>query len=139
LMLAAIAEIPPVVFLLLNLNDVWNEMFAAPAIAILSIAAARMYRSLSNRGSFTQYESSEPPQFSSGASIPSAEGGRSNVHGPLRFPSVTQSERTRTTYEGPAFLPADYVQVEFVPSPLTSGLARGDTQCKSNSAGYAAV
>jgi len=139
LALAATAEIPPVVFLLLNLNDVWNEMFAAPAIAILSIAAARMYRSLSDRGSFTHYESSEPPQFSSGASIPSAEGGRSNVHGPLRFHSVTQSEGSRTTYEGPVSLPVDYVQVEFVPNPLTSSLVRGESQGKTRSPGYEAV
>ncbi|KAI9439565.1 hypothetical protein H4582DRAFT_1536949 [Lactarius indigo] len=55
MILAAVAEIPPVVFLILNLNDVWNQMFLGVGITILSICAARMYRSLSKHGSLTEY------------------------------------------------------------------------------------
>ncbi|KAI9510095.1 hypothetical protein F5148DRAFT_1282291 [Russula earlei] len=45
--LALITEIPTVVFLILNLNDAWNEMLNGAAITVISIGAARMYRSLS--------------------------------------------------------------------------------------------
>ncbi|KAI9434965.1 hypothetical protein H4582DRAFT_2080274 [Lactarius indigo] len=37
MILAAVAEIPPVVFLILNLNDVWNQMFLGVGITILSV------------------------------------------------------------------------------------------------------
>ncbi|KAF8499559.1 hypothetical protein F5888DRAFT_85788 [Russula emetica] len=62
--LAAFAEIPPVVFLIFNLNDVWNEMLTGPAITILTIGATRMYRSLSEYGSITEFVSLDLPQFS---------------------------------------------------------------------------
>ncbi|KAI9439564.1 hypothetical protein H4582DRAFT_1941585 [Lactarius indigo] len=55
MIMAAIAEIPPMVFLVLDLNDAWNEMFPGVGIAILSICASRMYRSLSKHGSLTQF------------------------------------------------------------------------------------
>jgi len=60
--LAAVVEIPPLVFLVLNFNDAWNSMFSPVAVTILSICAARMYRSLSKQGSLTEY-SSDPPQL----------------------------------------------------------------------------
>ncbi|KAH9974583.1 hypothetical protein BGW80DRAFT_1559611 [Lactifluus volemus] len=45
-LLAAVAEVPPTVFLILNLNDALNAMFQIPALIVLVIAATRMYRSL---------------------------------------------------------------------------------------------
>ncbi|KAH9957060.1 hypothetical protein BGW80DRAFT_230996 [Lactifluus volemus] len=47
-LLAAVAEVPPTVFLVLNLNDALNQMFQIPALIVLSIGATRMYRSLIN-------------------------------------------------------------------------------------------
>jgi len=142
--LALIAEIPVVAFLILNLNDAWNEMLVGTALAILSIAAARMYRSLSDRGSFTEYvyksqvdnlnrrpqsrsqshspppfRSSDPPQFPSVALKPTVQGRRGNVHDAMPFSSFMQLEGTqgtRTTYGDPVFpgLPTGQVQVEVV-------------------------
>ncbi|KAF8496189.1 hypothetical protein F5888DRAFT_414485 [Russula emetica] len=50
LFLATIAEVPPTVFMILNLNDAMNIMFQCPNMVITTIAATRMYRSLMNRG-----------------------------------------------------------------------------------------
>ncbi|KAI0299650.1 hypothetical protein B0F90DRAFT_598113 [Multifurca ochricompacta] len=55
LFLAAIAEVPPVVFLSLDLNDPWNGMLIGVEITILSIGTTRMYRALSEYGSITEY------------------------------------------------------------------------------------
>ncbi|KAF8261254.1 hypothetical protein EI94DRAFT_1746440 [Lactarius quietus] len=46
LLLATVAEVPPAVFISLNLNDPLNLMFQAPALVGMSIAATRIYRSL---------------------------------------------------------------------------------------------
>ncbi|KAI0246173.1 hypothetical protein BJV78DRAFT_831768 [Lactifluus subvellereus] len=53
--LANLASVPAVVFVALNLNDAWNAMFVHLAIAVLSIGAARLYRSLCRYGSITEY------------------------------------------------------------------------------------
>jgi len=134
--LALLAEIPPVVFLILNLNDAWNEMFIGVAIFILSIGAARMYRSLSDRGSFTRYEPSDPPQPSSGASNPTVPSRGSNV---VQISSVTQSEGSRTICEAPVFLPASQTLMDFVPDGSISRLAHEDAESKAKSAGYGMV
>jgi len=46
LLLATVAEVPPTMFVFLNLNDPLNVMFLMPSLIIMSIAATRMYRSL---------------------------------------------------------------------------------------------
>ncbi|KAH9977430.1 hypothetical protein BJV74DRAFT_154989 [Russula compacta] len=51
LLLATVAEVTPVVFICLNLNDPFNLMFQAPWMITMTIAATRMYRSLSDFGS----------------------------------------------------------------------------------------
>jgi len=140
--LALIAEIPVVVLVILNLNDAWNEMLVATALAILSIAAARMYRSLSDRGSFTEYVSSNPPQFPSVALCPAVQGRGGNVHDAMHFAPLEGTQGTRTTYEDPVFLPTDQVQVEFVrivPGGSVSGFARESTKNKPNSAAHGEV
>jgi len=48
LFLATIAEVPPAVFISLDLNYPFNLMFQTPALIVMSIAATRMHRSLSN-------------------------------------------------------------------------------------------
>jgi len=48
LFFATVAEVPPVVFLSLDLNEALNTMTLLPALIIISIAATRMYRSLAN-------------------------------------------------------------------------------------------
>jgi len=45
-LLATVAEVPPTVFIFLDLNDPLNDMFLMPWLIIMSIAATRMYRSL---------------------------------------------------------------------------------------------
>ncbi|KAH8997695.1 hypothetical protein EDB86DRAFT_897693 [Lactarius hatsudake] len=122
--LAGIAEIPPVVFLILDLNDPWNEMFTGVAITILSIGAARMYRALSKRGSLTEY-SSEPPRNSSGLPFSTFQSRDPyNVRSPMHFaPGGTMSRSEGTTTEAPVFVPADEIQVEFVPGASAASLA----------------
>ncbi|KAI0259045.1 hypothetical protein BC834DRAFT_666491 [Gloeopeniophorella convolvens] len=56
LALASIAEVLPVVFVSLNINDAFNLMFQPIELTILSVGATRMYRGLSEYGSFTEYE-----------------------------------------------------------------------------------
>ncbi|KAH9968292.1 hypothetical protein BJV74DRAFT_889934 [Russula compacta] len=53
LLLATVAELPPVVFICLNLNDAFNGMFLMPALITMSIAATRIYRSLADFSSST--------------------------------------------------------------------------------------
>ncbi|KAH9967224.1 hypothetical protein BC827DRAFT_1264088 [Russula dissimulans] len=55
LLLATIAHVPPVVFISLNLNGPLNLMFQTPAVITVSIAATRMYRSLTDIGSHDIY------------------------------------------------------------------------------------
>jgi len=50
LFVATIAEIPPAVFLLLDLNIGLDYMFLMPSLIAMSIAATRMYRSLADFG-----------------------------------------------------------------------------------------
>lgn len=125
-----------------------------------------MYRSLSDRGSFTRYEyvlpgltaepkiilnptpshprffflpsfrPSDPPQPSSGASNPTVPSRGSNV---VQFYSVTQSEGSRTICEAPVFLPANQTLMDFVPDGSISGLAHEDEERKAKSAGYRMV
>jgi len=44
LLIALLAEVPPAVLIILNLNDPFNLMFQLPSVIALSIAAARTYR-----------------------------------------------------------------------------------------------
>lgn len=117
IVLAGIAEVPPVVFLILNLNDPWNEMFTGVAITILSIGAARMYRYLSKHGSLTEY-SSQPSHYSSGLPVSSFQ------HTPMHFATVgTMSRSDGTMAEAPVFIPADEIQIEFIPGVSTVSVA----------------
>ncbi|KAH9958778.1 hypothetical protein BC827DRAFT_551368 [Russula dissimulans] len=48
LLIAIVAEVPPVVLILLNKNDTLNFMFQPPSVIIMTITATRMYRSLAD-------------------------------------------------------------------------------------------
>ncbi|KAN0118624.1 hypothetical protein V8E52_005047 [Russula decolorans] len=48
LLIATVAEVPPTVFIALNLNDSLNFMFASPSTIAMSIAATRIYRNLAD-------------------------------------------------------------------------------------------
>jgi len=50
LLIAAAAGVPPTVFIWLNLNDPFDEMFLLPSMITMSIAATRMHRSLADFG-----------------------------------------------------------------------------------------
>ncbi|KAI9456847.1 hypothetical protein BJY52DRAFT_535964 [Lactarius psammicola] len=126
MILAAIAEVPPVVFLILNLNDAWNEMFPGVGITILSICAARMYRSLSEHGSLTEYYSSDPPQFSTGLPLSNyySRGEAHGVHSTMHFTTAgiaTHSDRILA--EPFVFVPAEQIQPESVPGASNTTLA----------------
>jgi len=55
LLLAMIAEVPPMVFIILNLNDPFNYMFELPAWITMAIAATRLHRSLVGLASDTTH------------------------------------------------------------------------------------
>ncbi|KAH9999660.1 hypothetical protein BJV74DRAFT_165734 [Russula compacta] len=47
-----LAEVPPVVFIVLNLNYAMNRMFLIPAVVVMSIGASRIYLELVNSPEF---------------------------------------------------------------------------------------
>ncbi|KAI9456850.1 hypothetical protein BJY52DRAFT_536114 [Lactarius psammicola] len=123
MVLAAIAEIPPVVFLILNLNDAWNEMFLGVGITIMSICAARMYRSLSKHGSLTEY-SPDPPQFPARLPVPNyRDQGREAhvVYSPTHFTTAgTAMQSDRNLAEQFVLIPAERIEPESVPGASNS-------------------
>ncbi|KAI0064864.1 hypothetical protein BV25DRAFT_1822618 [Artomyces pyxidatus] len=66
-----VAEVPPTVFIILNLNDALNLMFQVPELVIMAIGATRIYRSLAEFSSISDllpiahYASERPQQSSS--------------------------------------------------------------------------
>ncbi|KAH9977428.1 hypothetical protein BJV74DRAFT_154799 [Russula compacta] len=56
LILATAAEVTPVVFIYLNLNEPFDLLFQMPWMITMTIAATRMYRSLSDFGSSDMYD-----------------------------------------------------------------------------------
>ena len=62
-----------------------------------------------------------------------------NVSSPINFISVTRSEGSHTTYEAPVFLPADQIQVDFVPGGPAFSLAHENTRGDADSAGHEMV
>ncbi|KAI0045909.1 hypothetical protein FA95DRAFT_81333 [Auriscalpium vulgare] len=58
--LAVVAQIPPTVFIILNLNDPWNLMFQTSSLIVMTIGATRMYRALSNFSAAGFGDSSAP-------------------------------------------------------------------------------
>ncbi|KAH9051921.1 hypothetical protein EDB87DRAFT_628354 [Lactarius vividus] len=106
IILAAVVEVPPLVFYILDLNDAWNQMFSSGAVAFLSVCAARMYRSLSKHGSLTEY-SSDPPQFSAG--LPLSNYRRREAH------DVHSTMHFRTA--------AEQIQLESIPDASNTTLA----------------
>jgi len=53
LLLATLAEVPPAVFIILDLNGSFNLMFQLPSLIAMTIGATRMYRSLVDFASST--------------------------------------------------------------------------------------
>jgi len=129
---ASIAEVPTAVFLILNLNDAWNAMFIHTAVAILSIGAARLYRSLCQHGSLTENMTSELPHFSPGISISNAQYRAGNVHSSIHFVAVTQSNSAVSTSssEVPVFISKDPIQLGFTPGASNPRLVHEKSEDK---------
>ncbi|KAI0246157.1 hypothetical protein BJV78DRAFT_1158090 [Lactifluus subvellereus] len=96
--LASIADVPVVVGLP-NSQFEW------------SLGTARLYRSLCQHGSLTEYMTSELP----GIPISNTQYGAGNVHSSIHFVAATQSNNTVSTSEAPTFIPKDTVQLRFTP------------------------
>ncbi|KAI0066070.1 hypothetical protein BV25DRAFT_1496938 [Artomyces pyxidatus] len=60
-----LAEVPPTVFILLNLNDPWNLMFQVPGFIIPTIGATRLYRGLIDYDSLLEAQLSRSPRLPS--------------------------------------------------------------------------
>ncbi|KAI0248144.1 hypothetical protein BJV78DRAFT_1239300 [Lactifluus subvellereus] len=114
-------------------------MFVHSAIAILSLGAARLYRSLCQHGSLTEYmyvqlvpmmtpelflkghfvsssRTSELPHFLQGRPISNTQHRAGNVHCSIHFVVATESSSTASTSDAPGFIPKDPVQLRFAPS-----------------------
>ncbi|KAI9439562.1 hypothetical protein H4582DRAFT_1536120 [Lactarius indigo] len=115
IILAAVVEIPPLVFYILDLNDAWNQMFSSGAVAFLSVCAARMYRSLSKHGSLTEY-SSDPPQFPAVLPLSNYRGRETHSsHSTIHFRTAgTAMQSDRMATEPFMFVPAEQIQLESV-------------------------
>lgn len=55
LVLVTVAEIPTTVFIILNLNDYFNLMFQTPELIMMAVGASRIYRSLADYSSMTEF------------------------------------------------------------------------------------
>lgn len=55
LVLVTVAEIPTTVFIILNLNDYFNLMFQTPELIMMAVGATRIYRSLADYSSMTDF------------------------------------------------------------------------------------
>ncbi|KAH9036718.1 hypothetical protein EDB83DRAFT_2677898 [Lactarius deliciosus] len=55
LVLVTVAEIPTTVFIILNLNDYFNLMFQTPELIMMAVGASRIYRSLADYSSMTDF------------------------------------------------------------------------------------
>ncbi|KAI0256381.1 hypothetical protein BJV78DRAFT_461835 [Lactifluus subvellereus] len=53
--LLTLAEVPPTVFIILNLNDPLNLMFQVLALIIMAVGASRIYRGLADHAGFNRY------------------------------------------------------------------------------------
>ncbi|KAH9962777.1 hypothetical protein BGW80DRAFT_857384 [Lactifluus volemus] len=95
LVLATIADVPVMVLLILDLNDVMNEMFTGVAVVIVSIGSTRMYRSLFEHAYSTEYVSFNLPQES--PKIPNPQQRAANIRSSIHFASSAQSNGTVTT------------------------------------------
>jgi len=70
LLLATAAEVPPVVFMLLNLNGPFNIMFQQTSWIMMAIAGTRMYRSLVDfASSSTDFFTTHPDIRNSGPPV----------------------------------------------------------------------
>ncbi|KAI0061204.1 hypothetical protein BV25DRAFT_1827081 [Artomyces pyxidatus] len=93
LALATVAEVPPAVFILLNLNDAWNLMFQTPTFIVMSIAATRMYRELTDFNSVTYSHETSTNVVSTGLRI------RGTTVNPV-IPMSRLEVSVHTAYEG---------------------------------------
>ena len=89
--------------------------------------------------SFHLFRLENVPTFSPGMSNTTAQRTGTNDNLPMPFPSVSQSEGSRTMHEVPIFPPADHLQVKIVPGGLTSSVMLENTKDEVDSAGCEAI
>jgi hypothetical protein len=91
-------------------------------------------RSQSETPSFPPLRASYPPQFSPGASNPTALRGGTKGDSPMHIVSVAQSEGTRMTYSTTAFSPTDSGEIQVELARRGSVFSLENTHDKPNSA-----
>lgn len=69
--LVTLAEIPPTVFIILDLNDPLNLMFQVVALVIMTVGASRLYRGLVDHPAFGHDSDKEGDQSGSPEELPS--------------------------------------------------------------------
>jgi len=107
-------------------------MFPEVAVAIMSICAARMYRSLCKQGSLTEYAPSDPPYPAGGLPFPYCyprSAHDSSVHSSLHFRTGAgmTSLSERITAEPFVFIETEQVQAEYEYIPGAAATASNPT------------
>ncbi|KAI0248214.1 hypothetical protein BJV78DRAFT_1355083 [Lactifluus subvellereus] len=102
--LASIAEVPVVVFVILNLNDAWNGMFVHSAGPSAQLACIVLYAN-----------TDPSPNICRPISNAQSRSRPGNVHNSIHFVAATQSNSTGSTSEAPVFIPKDPIQLSFDP------------------------
>ncbi|KAH9954911.1 hypothetical protein BGW80DRAFT_381135 [Lactifluus volemus] len=129
---ACIGEVPFLVFIILNLNNPMNNMLTGVEMTILSIGAARMYRGLCERGTFSESISSQKLQVTtrSPLSTPRCTSASENLSS-IRFATTTKSSGTVGTSDAAVFMPTDHVRVKFISGASNLGSVDEDTKTEA--------
>ncbi|KAI0248179.1 hypothetical protein BJV78DRAFT_1363709 [Lactifluus subvellereus] len=126
--LAGMAEVPFLVLISLDLNDSLNYMFSGVTMTILSIGAARMYRSLSQHGSFTEYMSSDLPQVVPVIPSSNPQYKAANANSSIHFATATQSSGT---VMGSEAVSTDHIRLQFILDASNPGIVDEHTKDKA--------
>jgi len=111
-----LADVPPTIFILLNLNEPMDRMFMIPSMIIMSVGALRMYRGLVDSAALNYTMVVEPAFSSKGLSAKSDI--QFAVASELRTDCREEEKDTRSGATGPAldsnYLPTAPQRIVFI-------------------------
>jgi len=107
LAVVTVAEIPSVVFIILDLNDYFNLMFQVPELIIMAVGASRIYRSLADYSSMTEFNWNEEKSWA----IRGGPTSSSTAPATIRFRETGQSTRNLPGDSETSHTEADTVKV----------------------------
>jgi len=127
LAVVTVAEIPSVVFIILDLNDYFNLMFQTPELIMMTIGASRIYRGLADYSSMTEFNWNEEKSWA-------IQGGPTSNSAPpvtIQFRETVQSTQNLPGDSETSRTEADTVKV---PRTKIAGKLAGFTSTRNDSA-----